>query len=60
MVEPSFNHINQGLGLPLAAQSKVTVSPSLTITDLGVVMNTGAIMFDLASETVQIDDSLKS
>lgn len=54
MATPSFNHISHGLGFPFAAQSKVTVSPSLTTTDFGFVMNIGAITFDPASKSGSI------
>jgi hypothetical protein len=53
MVMPSFSHVSHGRGLPLAAQSSVTVLPSIITDDWGVATNTGGIMFAPASVNQQ-------
>jgi hypothetical protein len=49
MVMPSFSHVSHGRGLPLAAQSSVTVLPSVTTDERGVATNAGGIIFAPAS-----------
>ena len=41
---PSSSQLMVGLGLPLAAQSKVTFIPSVATVDLGVAINSGAMV----------------
>jgi hypothetical protein len=53
MEMPSFNHISHGRGVPFAAQSSVTVVPSLTTDERGFAINTGGIILAPVSANKQ-------
>lgn len=57
MKSPSFSHLISGLGLPLAAQSRVTFVPSILTVGLGIAMNSGAIKRLAPSKSNEITDS---